>query len=201
MKNLYLCDFNDSFTYNIFSTLSEFYPDVEVKVVSEENLDGLFQVIIAEDEACGIILGPGPGHPYRYEHLFNSLEVIFAKPNIFVMGICLGHQLYWLLKGYSVEHCQRPSHGQIVRYELPTSISEKFSLPLSISVQRYNSLAVILEAEAHKSLEVDGHKVFQVDNEVIMSVGPNLVTYQFHPESIGTTCPEQFFKQLVDFLV
>jgi anthranilate/para-aminobenzoate synthase component II len=142
MKSLYLCDFNDSFTYNILSVLKEYYPKVDVQIVAEENLDGLFQVIINENESCGIILGPGPGHPFRYEHLFNSLQVIFAKPNIFVMGVCLGHQLYWLLNGFSVEHCQRPSHGQIVSYDLSNSIMNKLSLPNKIEVQRYNSLAV-----------------------------------------------------------
>ena len=63
-------------------------------------------------------------------------------------------------------------------------------------VQRYNSLCV------KKNLICQARQTQQdliMDGEVIMSAGPNFLTMQFHPESIGTSCPRLFFAVAEQF--
>jgi anthranilate/para-aminobenzoate synthase component II len=68
----------------------------------------------------------------------------------------------------------------------------------SITVQRYNSLAVRFDDE---ELKKKADHLYWCQNELIMSKGNSFLTYQFHPESVGTTYPETFFKPLSALLI
>lgn len=198
---IYICDFNDSFTYNIFSTLKEINPTTHIEVVPFKRLLNFFQVMEYEDSKNVIILGPGPGHPQDYKFLYHSLEKILLKNNFFFMGICLGHQIIWDLNGLSTEHCNEPIHGHVVSYNLPKQLSNKLGLETNISVQRYNSLAVKITESEEKQLLGNRWELFIVDSELIISSGKNIISYQFHPESIGTSCPKAFFSPVFQFLL
>ncbi|MFT6630146.1 MAG: anthranilate/para-aminobenzoate synthase component II [Bacteriovoracaceae bacterium] len=196
-----ICDFEDSFTYNIFSELSEIFGAKCIKVVKKSSLLSLLQTLEDSFEKTVLILGPGPGHPNQYEYLHQPLLRLQKKNNIFMVGICLGHQILSEIYGASVSFCKRPIHGQSINYTLPESIAESISESPTIEVQRYNSLGVIMSQELAKRLGDLGHKTFVYEEELIIFLGDRILSYQFHPESIGTTCPKSFFKPVIKFLL
>ncbi len=111
------------------------------------------------------------------------------------MGICLGHQLIFHAKGSKIEKSQRPLHGQSELITIPhwsqTFTEKDFSQVME--VQRYNSLCV-------KNYNFEAQVVRNKSEEVVMAMGPGFFSCQFHPESIGTSCPKSFFHSLVNYL-
>ena len=93
------------------------------------------------------------------------------------MGICLGHQILALIDGLFVRRSMRPMHGQQVKIDFNNQ---------NILVQRYNSLAVYVSEKN--------------DNEILIRNWDRGISYQFHPESIGTERSPLFFKDLLDFI-
>lgn len=203
MKKIYLCDFNDSFTYNIYSTLEKIkaHHEFEIEVISTARTLVFLQTIASESSKCAVILGPGPGHPKEYSQLHLPISKIIENPNIFVLGICLGHQLILSTYGLECTHCIKPIHGSVAHYTIENSLSRKARLPQKLSVQRYNSLAIKENQTLVKKLKDEGWS-FHIDkSEIIICYFNNTLSFQFHPESIGTTCPEKFFTLMLEFLL
>lgn len=176
-----IIDFNDSFTYNIAEVVGEFSSSVEVihfQKVTKANL--------SDNSKQVIILGPGPGHPHEYfDQLKDLIETAKAKTNIYLMGVCLGHQLYSLSVGLKVERAKRPIHGESMEVECFDGKKRW--------VQYYNSLCVKGEFDLTKSLVNEFDEIHSLRDE-------RLLSYQFHPESVGTSYPSYFFGPLRDFL-
>ncbi len=173
LDKIYIIDFNDSFTYNIANVIFPF--ESQLQVISCEVFFSITIYSILESPyRHAIILGPGPGHPDEYSHFYPSLTKILAQKNLYLMGICLGHQILGRMKGYEVRASKSQIHGQqeLIRFQ------DKDYL-----VQRYNSLSVYR-----------GH------TEELISIFPQGISYQFHPESIGTNEKHVFFKELLSFI-
>jgi anthranilate/para-aminobenzoate synthase component II len=186
MKKILLVDFHDSFTFNIASELHKLNLEVEIhnyeKQVSCKKFDGL-------------VWGPGPGHPIDYQKYFGYLNEQLQS-NLPLLAICLGHQIYWHLLGETIEKSQTPLHGEVESYDLDTFWKNFFHLKTDrISVQRYNSLAV----KAPLKYKTNSNLFIQ-DNELIMSCNKRHITYQFHPESIGTSDRQIFFRPYIQQL-
>lgn len=195
--NVSICDFEDSFTYNIYSQLSSL--SIESRVIPFLHVKEFLQKMINSKEKHVIILGPGPGHPNEYLFLQETVLNLLKNENILVMGICLGHQLIWYFNGHTVAHSKNALHGQVQEYKLTKFWSKLFGK--KIVVQRYNSLAVKLTPyEIQKCKDKNIH-MYMDDDECVMSYGPRYLSYQFHPESVGTSCPEQFFNPIKNFLL
>ena len=96
------------------------------------------------------------------------------QTHIYVMGICLGHQIMARVCGYEVKKSTVQMHGQSV---------EIFFNGVSTRVQRYNSLSV-----------------FHGNDEISICEYKNAISYQFHPESVGTLQNDLFFRDLLNFL-
>lgn len=192
-----ICDFEDSFTYNIYSELLEL--GFNAQVISFNQIKEFLQNKINSKEKHVIILGPGPGHPSEYLFLQESILNLLKNPNVFVMGICLGHQLIWYFQGCEVSHAKNPSHGNVETYQLNSIWKNMFDK--SITVQRYNSLSVKFTPYEIQKQKDKAVSLFIHDQECIMSLGQNFISYQFHPESIGTSCPEQFLRPIKEFLI
>lgn len=192
-----ICDFNDSFTYNIFAELPR---DLKVKIVNYKALELELKNIFINKNKTLLILGPGPGHPDDYDELYPIVYKALDFKNIFIFGICLGHQIIARVLEFNVSRSKNQLHGLSVIYNLDSRTQSFLSLPQRICVQRYNSLAVRynkLNSLINK-LHLD---IYTNSNEIIIFYGTNLLSYQFHPESIGTNYRELFFKRPIEFLL
>lgn len=176
LSKILIVDFEDSFTYNIASVLFEYCLEkVEIEVLSHEQFfeKNYFFNVQNNTQKMGVILGPGPGHPKEYVEYFSQINDLRSKENFFLMGICLGHQILGMMEGYEIDYCDRPIHGESVDFLFQNR---------PYKVQKYNSLCVKKRGETFDLLE-----------------GKNWISYQFHPESIGTTNNIDFFKILLNF--
>ena len=186
-----IINFNDSFTWNIFSTLKEMDQELQIEVIHWLDFE------VPENEKVVIILGPGPGHPSEYRKLDFKINQMLSKSEILLIGICLGHQLIAKAMGMEIVASASLVHGQTEQITLP-AWDEVFSKDLhnkTVEVQRYNSLSV--QDNAEKTTELD---TLIKKGEIVMMRFKNGVSYQFHPESVGTSCPKSFFELALKFL-
>jgi anthranilate/para-aminobenzoate synthase component II len=175
-------DFEDSFSYNVVQELTRGGFKVEVlnwKDYEDHPTEGL------------LVLGPGPGHPDDYLKIFPLVRDWLELKRPF-FGVCLGHQIFWRLNGALVVRSKEPLHGQKVRLKLSSDWSEWLGVPHEIFVQRYNSLCVP-SASARMSPELSN---LVQNEEILMTRSSKAITYQFHPESIGTSYRKSFFGVL-----
>ncbi len=186
-KNVCFIDFDDSFSYNIIQELNDI--GLRVRVLHWMDMETLPSEEI-------LILGPGPGHPDDYQRIFPVLqEWLKARRPFF--GVCLGHQIFWRLQGESVVRSREPMHGQSIELMLDKQWQEFLSLPEKIRVQRYNSLAVPAQATLRNPVLEN----FIAGDEILITKGEGVLTYQFHPESMGTSFRRSFFRPLLNHLV
>lgn len=173
LDKIIIIDFEDSFTYNIASMLFPFQKNLKVINHKDFFLDKI-NLLLESEERISIILGPGPGHPKEFTHYFKSIEQLRNRRNVYLMGICLGHQVLGLMDELTVADSHFKVHGQ----------TEQVSYKgLYYTVQRYNSLSV-----------------FENELEAMIRYFPRGVSYQFHPESIGTENNLVFFHELLEFI-
>ena len=171
---IFIIDFDDSFTYNIANVL--YQVEKNIKVVShldfftESNIRTLDSHIFP----LGIILGPGPGHPKDYVTYFEKISYLRSRSNIFFLGICLGHQILGMLDHLEIKDSINKLHGISVDFE---------NNQISYNVMRYNSLAI-----------------YENGDEVNWREGERFISYQFHPESVGTKNQLMFFQSLLNFI-
>lgn len=195
--NIFILDFEDSFTYNIAATLENLgkkslVVSLQDQVTFFEWLDSIRS--IKNHKPYIIIFGPGPGHPNDYLTSIIEIKKLLNVKNIFIMGICLGHQLIWKAKGHKIVSAKTKVHGKI-RVTSPSLFLE-LGLPPNASYQRYNSLEIKIDT----SLLLAADKLYYDKDSVLWSSFSNGISYQFHPESVGTSCPEIFFRPLLNFL-
>jgi anthranilate/para-aminobenzoate synthase component II len=175
---IYIIDFEDSFTFNIATELYQYEKSVQVISHEEFFLNKNFAPLMKSIKShTAIILGPGPGSPDEYQKYFPSITEMRENPNIYLMGICLGHQIVGMMDGLSIRRSKKPLHGSQVKINFESD---------NILVQRYNSLAVYDSPKGLKEIQIR-----QWDRGI---------SYQFHPESIGTENRHLFFKDLLDFV-
>ncbi|MCY4644206.1 MAG: aminodeoxychorismate/anthranilate synthase component II [Bacteriovoracales bacterium] len=181
MKAL-LIDFEDSFTHNVAHYLYAYgisYRSVHWRDYEENHSWDL------------VILGPGPGSALDYreflEKIAPSLEGHSHESSPFYFGICLGHQLLGLWADLEL-YRSRPLHGQRVESSIPRwNCFPKKAWGKRVFVQRYNSWSLRgRPSDSEMSLSEDA----------MFLRGRHFLSYQFHPESIGTSCPRLFFESV-----
>jgi len=180
MKTLFI-DFEDSFSYNVVQEMTDVGFEVEVQNWQD--------FTSPPEEFDLLVFGPGPGHPDDYQSLFPLLKNYLSQGRPF-FGLCLGHQIFWRTQGEEVLRSKNPVHGQKVRLDLPSEWRKFFQISGEVFVQRYNSLAVFSGG---------GDPRFQnllLEEEIMVTRGKKVLTYQFHPESVGTTFRKQFMEAI-----
>jgi anthranilate/para-aminobenzoate synthase component II len=181
MSQIWLIDFDDSFTYNI---VSEFHLlDMDCRVIHWKE----WQHPTTRLPKL-LILGPGPGHPDEYG--IEDLVLSWWKTQIPMAGICLGHQFLARFLGLPVSPSVRPLHGEAIKLNVPEWWRQKFHFPSQVEVQRYNSLAVPAKPLPRE------WRGWESEGEWMAFHHERALSYQFHPESVGTSCPESFFLPL-----
>lgn len=189
-NNIFLCDFNDSFTYNIYSDLVIRSQSVVLKSFDDEIF---WNNLLKKNQKFILILGPGPGHPDDYSFAifkkFLDLEICF------VLGICLGHQLLLNSFGAKIKASSHKIHGQQVH--IMDKEGEIFNLGFNSSFQRYNSLTADIS-----SIRINSYRaLFDSNNELMVFKTNRLLSCQFHPESVGTNCPNSIYNIALKFLL
>jgi anthranilate/para-aminobenzoate synthase component II len=196
-NRIFILDFEDSFTYNIAASLNSL--GRKSLVIPFEQHETFFKWL---DQACltrqkptvAIIFGPGPGHPDDYSSSLNHIKKLMKKHEVFLMGICLGHQLIWKAKGHKIVTAKYKLHGKVKKCS--PLLFKDLTGTSKLTYQRYNSLEVKVNLS---DLEAED-KLYYDKTSVLWSSFSNGVSYQFHPESVGTSCPEIFFRPLLNFL-
>ncbi len=185
-----LIDFDDSFTFNLKGLLESL--GAEVEVLNHRDICSM-NLIDITNNYLAVIIGPGPGHPDEYRHLYSTIQQLILCNDIYLMGICLGHQLIWSCQEFSIIKRANPLHGVREDLFIPAwdDLDPRF-WGQKIAVQLYNSLHV--DAVGNVENFAFGK------NEVFMGKLSNGITMQFHPESVGTSFPEVFFYGLKKFM-
>jgi anthranilate/para-aminobenzoate synthase component II len=186
VKKATFIDFDDSFTYNVVQELFAIGFDVEVihwKDYEKNPESGL------------LVLGPGPGHPDDYQSLFPLIQNWLDQKKPF-FGVCLGHQIFWRLQNEEIVRSKEPLHGQKIKLDLTSPWKEWLGVGDDVYVQRYNSLAVMGQA----ALRNPFFQSFIQNDEILITKTSNIITYQFHPESIGTTYRREFMLPLCSMM-
>lgn len=177
IRRILLIDFDDSFTFNLKGLLESF--DLEVNIIHWSKLD---ENMIQDHEY--FVLGPGPGHVQDYALFFDLLSLLTDKS---VLGVCLGHQLLGSFLGIQLKQLSKPIHGKSLNLpELALAFSRE-----SFSAQFYNSW--YLDGKASGG----GLGNFCLDEMLYYFQHLNWQGVQFHPESVGTTCPRQVMEWLL----
>lgn len=184
-----LIDNYDSFTYNLYQLIGQYYPHVEV--VRNDKIT-LNEIRTLNPKA--IILSPGPGHPTEAGLCIDIINTFSGM--IPILGVCLGHQAIVHAFGGNVIRANQLFHGKpsLMNHHQQGLFSEVQS---PFEAGRYHSLV----AEASSFPEVlEIHAKCEPD--VIMAVKhKDHPTYglQFHPESIltplGHSLIEVFLKE------
>ena len=194
-----ILDFEDSFTFNIASEFKLAAPGTNIEVINLENIKNFLDSAINTDERRVIVLGPGPGNPDQHRSLHPLIKTLLHKENIFIFGVCLGHQILGQIFGYEIKRCKSPIHGECREFLIKPEISRILKIDQNIKAQCYNSLAVV-ESEV-SSRENNFRYKLEQNNEVFLFLGPRLLSYQFHPESIGTNYRSSFLRYPLSFLL
>lgn len=192
-KDTIIVDFDDSFTYNLVSECV--LRGLNTQVVHWTDVPIWGPVVLESLQKKVILLGPGPGHPQEYCAMFEWIEQFCRCEHLFVVGVCLGHQLIWSMKGHLIKRLKTPIHGRSLLVNLDNAFFQVSGLlPGKYQLQFYNSWAV----DPIKTSQEDSF--FIQDGYCLIGSGKRILTYQFHPESVGTTHKDVFFRPLTNFL-
>ncbi len=172
-------DFDDSFSFNVVQELMLI--GFDVSVVHWEDYE-------TNPNGGLLVFGPGPGHPDDYLKIFSHLRDWIDRGRPF-FGVCLGHQIFWRLQEEVVVRSKHPLHGQRIRLDLPSTWRDWLNIEGEVYVQRYNSLAVPASSRFSPNLEN-----YIQDDEILITRSSHILTYQFHPESVGTTFRTNFMR-------
>jgi anthranilate/para-aminobenzoate synthase component II len=200
MIKVHILDFEDSFVYNLASELSalegvcaQVIPFSDIKRFLEQ-----FESKVSTEHQV-VLFGPGPGHPDEYEFTRPSIRRLLIDQSVLLFGVCLGHQLIWQELGAQVKRSPVPMHGKAVSLHWDEYWREFFQFESQdlnqTCVQRYNSLSVQAKKEDFQQLLPNG--VFLIDQGELMAsvdLENKILTYQFHPESIGTKFSDHYFR-------
>jgi anthranilate synthase component 2 len=174
MKNVFVIDNYDSFTYNLVHYLEELDCEVTVKRNDQFELDEL------EDYPL-LLLSPGPGIPDESGLLKAAIERY--APSKKILGICLGQQAIGEVFGASLINLDKVYHGIATPVKVIKEDVLFKDLPAVFDIGRYHSWVVatpLPDALIATSVDEEGqlmslrHKTYDV------------CAVQYHPESVLT---------------
>ena len=177
----------DSFTYNLVQLVLSLGVEVEVVRNDVETAEA----VLARG-AKALILSPGPGRP---ENAGICLDTLARRPEIPILGVCLGHQALAMAFGGIVERAPVLMHGKtsMIHHESDGIFS---GLPVPFEATRYHSLSV-REDSVPECLQI----VARSDDQTIMGIRHREFPYwgvQFHPESILTPTGERLMANFLE---
>jgi anthranilate synthase/aminodeoxychorismate synthase-like glutamine amidotransferase len=165
----------DSFTYNLVQLLLTLGVEVEVRRNDVESVGELLS-----HGARAIVLSPGPGRP---ESAGVCLELLEHRPQVPILGVCLGHQAIGMAFGGVIERAPQLMHGKTseISHDGRGIFAE---LPNPFVATRYHSLCIRPDS-VPACLDLLAHS----EDGTIMGMRHRELPYwgvQFHPESVLT---------------
>jgi anthranilate synthase component II len=170
----------DSFTYNLVQLLLVARAEVDVL---RNDAEPAAAMLARRPDA--ILLSPGPGRP---EEAGVCLDLLALRPELPVLGVCLGHQAMGVSFGATVDRAVHLMHGKtsMVRHD-GTGIFA--GVPSPFEATRYHSLEV-----QEGSLPGELEPVAWADDGTLMAMRHARLPWwgvQFHPESVLTAAGPQ----------
>ncbi len=182
--NILFVDFYDSFSYNIIQLVLNLGHGVDILTYDE--LLKKRDFIYAYDL---VILGPGPGHLSDYSEFCLFVKEASSKQRF--LGICLGHQILGFTKGYDLKRIDEPVHGRSL--DLPQTFDFLGLDDRCSKAMFYNSWSLAQTACAEGACIIENEQIVLIDL-------PNGLGLQFHPESVGTSCPKDVLDNALMFV-
>ncbi len=185
-----IIDNYDSFTYNIFQSLSRLSSE-PVTVIRNDAIDieGLKQLPISR-----LVVSPGPGRP---EHAGLSVQAIteFAG-KIPILGVCLGMQAIGYAFGADIVGARYIKHG--IAEEMLLDGKGLFrTIGTKAVFTRYHSLVVdetTLPGQLEVTARASDGDIMGIRHKTLMVEG-----VQFHPESIASVQGDAIFKAFLSY--
>jgi len=177
----------DSFTYNLVQLLWGRGLPVEVLRNDVESA-----VEMLRRGPSGIILSPGPGRP---EDAGVCLDLLAQRPEVPLLGVCLGHQALGMACGAEVARAGELMHGKTSEIT-HTGVGIFDKLPDPFVATRYHSLDV-----REDSLPSELEPVAWSEDRTLMAMRHREYPYwgvQFHPESILTAVGPQLLDNFLE---
>ena len=176
----------DSFTYNLVQLMLATGRRVEVVRNDERPADDLLT-----EGADGILISPGPGRP---ENAGVCLDLLALRPEIPILGVCLGHQALGMSFGAAVDRAPRIMHGKTsqVRH---TGVDVFAGLDDPFTATRYHSLEV-----RESTLPTELEPIAWSEEGTLMGLRHRTLPYwgvQFHPESVLTAAGPQLVENFL----
>jgi anthranilate synthase component 2 len=187
MKKILLVDNYDSFTYNIFHSLSELGAKVEVHRNDKISLDQ-----IKKKKFSKIVISHGPGHPNNSGICINMVKKFYKTMPI--LGICLGHQIIGSAFNATIKRAKIIMHGKLSKI-IHNGKKLFKNIPKNFYATRYHSLVI-----DNKTLSSEFEISAKTSDNIIMGINHkeyNLYGIQFHPESIKTNFGNIIFKNFL----
>lgn len=186
MKDIFVIDNYDSFTYNLVHLLEAIDCNVTVRRNDQFELDE-----ISPFEK--VLISPGPGIP---DQAGKTKEVIkkFSDSKS-ILGVCLGHQAIAEVFGGSLKQLEQVYHGVSSKAFIVDKEEILFkNLSDKIEVGRYHSWTVDTKLPQElKITAVDEHNHVMALKHINLDVKG----IQFHPESILTQQGKEIIKNWV----
>jgi len=189
MANILLLDNKDSFTYNLVEQIRNQNNNVII-YRNTVNINIILDCLKTLKKPI-LMLSLGPSRP---QHAGCMLELIKKiKGSIPIIGICLGHQAIVEAYGGIIGYSGEIFHGKasLINHD---GLEMFQDIPQPLPVARYHSLI------CHKIPQ--NFVINSYCKKMVMSVRNNLdrvCGFQFHPESILTTCGDQILKKIIDW--
>jgi anthranilate synthase component II len=182
-----IIDNYDSFTYNLYQSVAQFYPQIKVIRNDRITVDEIKSL-----QPSGIILSPGPGRPEAAGICVDLIRSM--NESIPLLGVCLGHQAIVYAFGGRIVQAPDIVHGkpELIFHHRKGLYQH---LPLPFAAGRYHSL-IADTASLPESLSIEAENA----DALIMGIRHrHLPIYgvQFHPESILTPAGDALLQNFV----
>ena len=187
-----MLDNYDSFTFNLVQYLGELGVEVETLRNDSVTVDE-----VAERQAAGIVISPGPCTPDDAGICLELIERL--APSVPIFGVCLGHQCIGQAFGARVIRAPRIMHGKTSMIE-HSGESVFAGLPNPFEATRYHSLIVDNEG-LPDCFEVTAWTEYEGEREImgLQHRDLPLAGVQFHPESILTAHGHDMLKNFLEW--